>query len=163
MRTQGTPALVFKPATAGERVTALESGADHVLLLSADGTVRSFGCAEKGRLGRIADPHDADLTVGDAPASERDALMRRITTPTLVPGLSEVASIAAVRGAPLASRVEKRAQACAQGSYSSFAITRSGHVYAWGLNNYGQLAIPQAEVNVLYVPRRVPLLEGAPR
>lgn len=47
-----------------------------------------------------------------------------------------------------------------QGSYSSFAITSSGHVYAWGLNNYGQLGLPQAEANVLYVPRRIPLLEG---
>lgn len=102
MITQGTPALVFKPASDGERVTALQSGADHVLMLSADGTVRSFGCAEKGRLGRIADPLVADLTVGDAPTSEKDALMRRITTPALVPGLSQVVSIAAVRvhGAP---------------------------------------------------------------
>ena len=97
VRTQGTPAQVFKPASAGERVIALESGADHVLLLSADGTVRSFGCAEKGRLGRIADPAESDLTVGDAPASQRDVLMRRITTPTLIPGLAQVVSIAAVR------------------------------------------------------------------
>ena len=101
VRTQGTPAQVFKPASAGERVIALESGADHVLLLSADGTVRSFGCAEKGRLGRIADPAESDLTVGDAPASQRDVLMRRITTPTLIPGLAQVVSIAAVRVACL--------------------------------------------------------------
>lgn len=33
-------------------------------------------------------------------------------------------------------------------------------MYAWGLNNYGQLALVQAEVNVVYTPRRVPLLEG---
>ena len=52
------------------------------------------------------------------------------------------------------------AELCLQGSYSCFAITRSGHVFVWGLNKYGQLALVQAEVNVVYVPRRAPLLEG---
>lgn len=27
------------------------------------------------------------------------------------------------------------------GNYSSFAISKSGHIYAWGLNNYGQLGL----------------------
>ena len=162
VRTQTTPALVFKPGSDGERVVAVESGSDHVLLLSADGSVRSFGCAEKGRLGRIADPQEADLTVGDAPPAERDTLMRRIITPTLVPSLSQVASIATVRRMRCICLCREGAEllCCVQGSYASFAITRSGHVYAWGLNNYGQLAIPQVEVNAVYAPRRVPLLEG---
>ncbi len=28
------------------------------------------------------------------------------------------------------------------GTYSSFALAQGGHVFAWGLNNYGQLALP---------------------
>ena len=28
------------------------------------------------------------------------------------------------------------------GTYSTFALAHSGHVFAWGLNNYGQLALP---------------------
>ncbi len=28
------------------------------------------------------------------------------------------------------------------GTYSSFALAAGGHVFAWGLNNYGQLALP---------------------
>ena len=30
----------------------------------------------------------------------------------------------------------------ATGSYSSFALTEEGQVWAWGLNQYGQLGIP---------------------
>ena len=30
----------------------------------------------------------------------------------------------------------------ATGSYGSFALTEEGHVWAWGLNQYGQLGIP---------------------
>jgi alpha-tubulin suppressor-like RCC1 family protein len=28
------------------------------------------------------------------------------------------------------------------GEYSSFALAQGGHVFAWGVNNYGQLAFP---------------------
>lgn len=27
------------------------------------------------------------------------------------------------------------------GTYATFALTTDGHVYTWGLNNYGQLAL----------------------
>ena len=30
----------------------------------------------------------------------------------------------------------------AAGTYSSFAVSADGRVEAWGLNNYGQLALP---------------------
>jgi hypothetical protein len=30
------------------------------------------------------------------------------------------------------------------GTYATFATTADGHVYAFGLNNYGQLALPGA-------------------
>jgi hypothetical protein len=98
VRVQRSPALLFDPASPGERVTAMSSGADHVLLLTADGVVLSFGCAEKGRLGRLR-AADADAAIGDVTsATERAALMRIVTTPTAVPGLPQIASIAAVRG-----------------------------------------------------------------
>jgi alpha-tubulin suppressor-like RCC1 family protein len=96
VRIQATPALVFENASAEERVTAIGSGADHVLLLCADGSVRSFGCAEKGRLGRLSDA-DADTSIGDAQPDLRPALKRRVLTPALVPGLGNVVAVAAVR------------------------------------------------------------------
>jgi regulator of chromosome condensation len=198
VRIQATPALVFEPASAEERVTAISSGADHVLLLCADGSVRSFGCAEKGRLGRLS-ASDADTSIGDAQPDARPALKRRVLMPTLVPGLGNVVAVTAVRvrvqtTSTLAHAAFPRetlllaqlnlALACAQGFYCSFALNSAGHVFAWGLNNYGactasvlavwwplaltcrfagQLGMPQAEVNEVYVPRRVPVLEGAPR
>ena len=93
---QFTPLLVFAPDAPSDRVIAIASGADHVLLLSADGRVRSFGCAEKGRLGRLPEA-DADAAIGDAPEEQRPAMVQRVTTPALVPGLPPMASIAAVR------------------------------------------------------------------
>lgn len=34
----------------------------------------------------------------------------------------------------------------AAGSYGSFAVTQKGKVFAWGLNNYGQLGFKQKVV-----------------
>ena len=46
----------------------------------------------------------------------------------------------------------------AAGTYSTFARTADGHVYAWGLNNYGQLGLPgQAPV---FTPTLVTSLNG---
>jgi alpha-tubulin suppressor-like RCC1 family protein len=42
-------------------VTAVASGTDHVLALTAGGDVYSWGCGEKGRLGRLPEA-DADNT-----------------------------------------------------------------------------------------------------
>ena len=93
---QRMPALMFQPDTPRDRVVAISCGLDHVLLLSADGSVRSFGCAEKGRLGRLAEA-DADIAIGDLDAAARPAAMRRVLLPTHVPGLADVTSISAVR------------------------------------------------------------------
>jgi hypothetical protein len=68
-----------------------------VLLLSASGLARSFGCAEKGRLGRVANPDEADASIGDAEPAARPALMQRAMIPTPVPGMDDVAFVAAVR------------------------------------------------------------------
>ena len=43
------------------------------------------------------------------------------------------------------------------GTYTSFARTTDGHVFAWGLNNYGQLGLPLATPAVLS-PTPVPSL-----
>lgn len=43
----------------------------------------------------------------------------------------------------------------AAGTYSTFARTADGQVYAWGLNNYGQLGLPGQ------APEFAPTLVGA--
>lgn len=45
----------------------------------------------------------------------------------------------------------------AAGLYSSFAVTNDGRVEAWGLNNYGQLALP-ASTTMFHTPSVVQAL-----
>ena len=50
---QSRPTLVLPAATASSPVQELASGADHLLARTAAGTVWSWGCGERGRLGRL--------------------------------------------------------------------------------------------------------------
>lgn len=119
------------------------SGVDHVLSLTKSGQVFTFGCAEQGRLGRMI---KAEC---DAKTHKGDKVMWKsnILAPTKVGGLSDIATIGC-------------------GAYGSFAITSSSQVYAWGLNQYGQLGI-EAEGDsaaegdtAFFAPKAVPSLNG---
>ena len=46
------------------------------------------------------------------------------------------------------------------GTYSSFATTTDGHVFVWGLNNYGQLGLSMSTPAV-FAPTLVPALRHA--
>lgn len=97
---------------------------------------------EKGRLGRVPEA-EADAKV----ESRSQAALKQLLVPARVPGLNQVVTVAA-------------------GWYCSYAITRSGAVYAWGVNNYGQLALPRitsATVPPYYAPTHSPALSGAGR
>ncbi|GES58538.1 Ran exchange factor Prp20/Pim1 [Aspergillus terreus] len=100
---QRTPALI--PGL--KDVTKLASGAQHVLALTAHGTVYSWGCDEQRQLGRrrASRAQDADpLLPGEC---------------ALPPNIVDVDA----------------------GSYHSFAVRKSGAVYGWGSNNFGQTGI----------------------
>ena len=128
------------------RVTAVASGTDHILALTAGGDVYSWGCGEKGRLGRLAES-DADNTS----KRDEDAKMK-LLTPRKVPNLPAGTT------------------AIVAGSYHSFSIKASpdggqSEVHAWGLNSYGQLGVPYefsmaASNQLVYFPRRVGELCG---
>jgi regulator of chromosome condensation len=94
------------------RVTKLAAGAQHVLALTSNGAVFTWGSEEQGQLGRRfqLSRHSA------SPLS---------TLPWLIPGPCAVRDIIDV-GA---------------GLYHSFAIRKNGKVYAWGSNNFGQTGI----------------------
>ena len=63
------------------RPSTVASGTDHILALTAGGDVYSWGCGEKGRLGRLPEA-DADNT------EKRDeAAKRKLLTPSRVPVL----------------------------------------------------------------------------
>ena len=94
----------------------LGAGADHVAALTEAGGVLTWGTSGCGALGRVG-PRLRD------------------PKPTLL------------RPAPVlfkrqhgGGRVVVADVVC--GTYSTFALAEGGAVYGWGLNNYGQLALP---------------------
>lgn len=135
-----SPARVYVADTAADRVVAVSSGTDHVIALTAGGDVLSWGCGEKGRLGRLA-KGDADNT------DKRDEeAKKKLLVPRKVPNLPPSTAVVA-------------------GSYHSFAVAAtadgsSSEVHAWGLNSYGQLGLPYdlskpASDQLQYFPMRV--------
>ena len=90
------------------------AGADHLLALRADGMVLSWGTGLVGQLGRVGtrmnDPEHTQLTPAAVPFKRTRA----------VKASSKIVDVAC-------------------GIFDSFARTVDGHIFAWGLNNYGQL------------------------
>ncbi|XP_053620968.1 regulator of chromosome condensation isoform X2 [Plodia interpunctella] len=99
----------------GEVAVGLASGGDHLVILTTSGSVYTMGCGEQGQLGRLSQR-----------SASRDA--RQGFSALLVP------SKVTLKGG--ASRVFA-------GYHATFALDASGQdkVFAWGLNNYGQLGI----------------------
>ena len=93
---------------------AAVTGTDHILALTSDGSVLSWGSGLVGQLGRVGSrmqhPEETQLTPAAVPFKRK-------------------------RGVKASSRIAD----IAAGPYTSFACTEDGHVFAWGLNNYGQL------------------------
>lgn len=113
---QKVPSKVNIPS-GSSRIVEIASGSDHILALSAGGEVFSWGCSEKGRLGRLT------RDVADK-SPKQDATVK----------------VKSLNPAKITSLADIRHVAC--GFFNSFAITTDGKVYGWGLNNYGQLSLP---------------------
>ncbi|CAH0598770.1 unnamed protein product [Chrysodeixis includens] len=91
----------------------IASGGDHLVILSTSGAVYTMGCGEQGQLGRLSQR-----------SASRDA--RQGFSALLVP--SKVTLKAG------ASRVWA-------GYHATVVLDNNDRLYAWGLNNYGQLGI----------------------
>ncbi len=104
-------------------VVAIAAGTEHVLALRSDGTVLAWGGNSHGQLG------DPSLAGGAR------------TTPTVIPNLTDVVSIAA-------------------GSAHSVAITRDGGVFVFGNNQYGQLGTGAVDTAAHPSPTRISNLDG---
>ncbi|CAK1595156.1 unnamed protein product, partial [Parnassius mnemosyne] len=98
----------------GETAAGIASGGDHLVVLSTSGSVYTMGCGEQGQLGRLSQR-----------SASRDA--RQGFSALLVPS-----KVILKCGA---SRVWA-------GYHATFILDAAGEkVFAWGLNNYGQLGI----------------------
>lgn len=126
-----------------DAVVDVVSGVDHVLALTAGGQVLTWGCPEKGRLGRMR-KQDADTQDKE----EVKALLPQSLTPTAL---------------DLGGRVPT---AVGAGAFCSFLVC-GNEVLAFGLNNYSQLGIELGdgkgvlqEGREVYTPVRVDSLSG---
>jgi hypothetical protein len=95
------------------KIVDVAAGGDHVMALTADGAVFTWGNGQVGQLG-----------IGDLPIinfkTHTPASMAYVPFPVQVPGISGVRGIAA-------------------GSMFSLALLNDGSVKSWGDNQYGQL------------------------
>ncbi|XP_052774451.1 regulator of chromosome condensation-like [Mya arenaria] len=111
-----------------ETVVKIASGGDHLVCLTIQGEIFTCGCAEQGQLGRVAECF-----------SHRGGRK----------GLAYILNPEPVRF---------RRKKCViddifVGQYVTFAKDKNGDIYAWGLNNYFQLGLP--EMTSRYVPEKV--------
>ncbi|KAM5182363.1 regulator of chromosome condensation [Mantella aurantiaca] len=98
-------------------VVKIASGNDHLVMLTADGNLYTSGCGEQGQLGRVPERF---TNRGGRKGLER----------LLIPQCIRLK----VKGC---GRVAFQDVFC--GAYFTFAVSKEGHVYGFGLSNYHQL------------------------
>ena len=98
------------------KITKIVCGTNHVLALDKDQKVWAWGNGQQNQLGRR-------LT---------ERTMRESLVPTHV-GFSD----------PDVKKPSKRIIDIACGDYHGFALADDGHVWSWGVNNYGETGIPE--------------------
>ncbi|XP_028281346.1 regulator of chromosome condensation [Parambassis ranga] len=96
-----------------EPVVKIASGNDHIVLVTLEGNLYTLGTAEQGQLGRV--PEHFSNRGGRKGLS-------RLLEPQMVKVKGRVAFVDAFCGA-----------------YFTFAVSKDGHVYGFGLSNYHQL------------------------
>lgn len=109
----------------GSHAIDIASGNDHLLILTANGSVYSCGSPQQGQLGRFT------KSVIEDNGGRRG--MSTFFTPNRVP------FVCYTRDSRRIKKIRSPIISISCGSYHSFAIDRDGHVFGWGLNNYGQL------------------------
>lgn len=125
------PHLVY--SSPSNQATKIASGNDHVALLTANGDIITFGCAEQGQLGRVPEIFSSrggrkGIQFLLKPTPIRFRKSRNIPPP--------------------------RFQDVFCGNYHTFALTEDEAMYSWGLNNYGQLGT--GDMDSRFQPERLP-------
>jgi len=116
------------------RIVKVVAGENHLVMLSADGEVLTFGDGSMGQLGRS---YDTSRIRSTQMVSERCLKVG-------VMGVHHTPSAAARRSMGQVRFVDVFA-----GGFWSMAQAATGEVYAWGLNNFHQLGITRDDEDTL--------------
>lgn len=125
------PVLIYSSRV--NRAVKVASGSDHVVILTDQGDLFTFGCAEQGQLGRVPECF-----------SSRGG--RKGVQTLLDPQLVRFRKL---KGIPKPKFLDVFC-----GTYHTFARAQNNRLYAWGLNNYGQLGVDDTESR--YNPELLP-------
>ncbi len=111
---QDRPVLI--EALKSLKVKQIAAGANHLMAITEDGQLYSWGCGEQGQLGRrVLERHKLQVGLRPINITPRSGRSKVVITKVIC------------------------------GSYHTFAISQEGQVYAMGLNNYGQLGLGDHE------------------
>ena len=115
-------------------VVDIASGDNHVIVLTENGTVYTFGCGEQGQLGRVSELF--------CKIHEDYSNVELFLKPQMV---------------TIDGNLDIKCDRIWAAGFTSFVRTTDGAIYGWGLNNYSQLGFPRrGEVIVEVLPRLVP-------
>lgn len=123
------PTVVYE--SPNNKAVKVASGCHHVVVLTVKGDIFTFGCAEQGQLGRV--PECFSYKGG-----------RKGVQYLLDP---QMVRFRKSRG------VKTKFSDVFCGTFTTFAYTQSQHLFAWGLNNYGQLGLDDAETR--FIPEQL--------
>ena len=127
-----TPQLVYNDRS--NAAVKIASGSDHLVILTTEGNVLSMGCGEQGQLGRVAECF--------ALRGGRKGI-KVLLAPMFV-------QFWRPRGSPA-----PKFDDIFCGSYHTFAVLRDNQgMFAWGLNNFGQLGT--GDVESRFMPEKLP-------
>lgn len=115
-----------------EVVVDIVSGCDHILFLTCEGRIYSMGIGEQGQLGRLP---EEDLRFDQ---SKKEVFLK----PHIITCKDD-------------KKDEVKFDRIWARSHSSFARSIDGDIYAWGLNNFGQLGFFQPSVTLCPYPMKV--------
>jgi len=141
------------------RVSMVAGGESHVLLVTDDGQLYSWGNNGYGQLGN--DIHGCTNTpqlisnehkVIQVACGLYHSIALTETGEVYLWGLGgngQLATATSKSNIPLKLNLEKKVCYVAAGEQNSFAVTEDGMLYGWGDNSYGQLSIPNSPMVVL--------------
>ncbi|KAI8618618.1 regulator of chromosome condensation 1/beta-lactamase-inhibitor protein II [Chytriomyces sp. MP71] len=118
------------------KVTHLAAGADHIVAFTLDRKIYTWGCGECGQLGR---------RILGRMEKERALIPKEMTFRAHKRDLLDGATSLTLRTLPAGVTPQSQFVSAHCGGHQTFLVHESGTVFAFGLNNHGQLGVGDSE------------------